>query len=57
MRNVPKQIHILVVLLMLVLAAYRIGGIILVNRSPFINELVLVGAQTIEVFAEVIYAE
>jgi hypothetical protein len=33
LRNIPKQIYILVVLVMLVLAAYRIVGIILANHS------------------------
>jgi len=32
MRNIPEQIYILVVLVMLVLAAYRIMGIILANH-------------------------
>lgn len=33
MRNIPKQTHILVVWIVLVLAAQRIMGIILANHS------------------------
>lgn len=34
MSSVPKQIHILVVQVMLLLTAYRIAWIILANSSP-----------------------
>lgn len=33
MRNIPKQIHILVVLAMIVLAVYRMGGMVLASYS------------------------